>query len=100
MKKAIDAWIETEKINHNVIFREIHDYNFDHPNKPQGVTGHFTQLVWRTSTQVGIGVAYNKRTLTTYVVARYTPPGNIIEEKFNMSYYVKKMKPGKHVQNM
>lgn len=39
-------------------------------------TGHYTQMVWRTSTEVGCGIA-RAADGTVYVVANYSPPGNI-----------------------
>jgi hypothetical protein len=36
--------------------------------------GHFTQLVWRSSTAAGVGVA--RRGTLTYVVMSFAPPGN------------------------
>ncbi|KAK7420699.1 hypothetical protein QQZ08_010280 [Neonectria magnoliae] len=36
--------------------------------------GHYTQIVWSTSTKVGMGVASGNG--GTYVVARYSPAGN------------------------
>ena len=38
-------------------------------------TGHYTQMVWHSTTAVGIGVAVSSRG-ETYVVARYNPAGN------------------------
>ena len=38
-------------------------------------TGHYTQMVWHSTTAVGIGVAVSSRG-ETYVVARYNPSGN------------------------
>ena len=40
--------------------------------------GHFTQVVWKASTKLGIGRAYGKRKgmFCTWAVARYVPPGN------------------------
>ena len=53
------------------------DYNFsDHSSR--GVTGHFTQLVWKASTQLGIGKYTGQEGIwtCTYTVARYKPAGN------------------------
>ena len=38
-------------------------------------TGHYTQMVWHSTTAVGIGVAVSSKG-ETYVVARYNPTGN------------------------
>lgn len=38
--------------------------------------GHFTQVVWKGSRKMGIGLATNPSTQSTFVVARYLPPGN------------------------
>ena len=40
-------------------------------------TGHYTQMVWENTTELGIGVAISKSG-ETYVVARYNPHGNFI----------------------
>lgn len=40
-------------------------------------TGHFTQVVWRDSRELGVGMAKN-RTGQIFVVANYDPPGNFI----------------------
>ena len=57
-------------------YSEIKDYNFD-TGKSTGVVGHFTQLVWKDSKEVGFGLGFAKG----YVVgvANYYPGGN-----FNM----------------
>ena len=42
-------------------------------------TGHFTQIVWKESTEFGIGRATGKSKegkFCTYIVGRYRPPGN------------------------
>lgn len=36
--------------------------------------GHYTQMVWKDTTKIGCGEASN--TSVTYLVCRYTPPGN------------------------
>ncbi|KAI5457508.1 CAP domain-containing protein [Mariannaea sp. PMI_226] len=41
--------------------------------------GHYTQVVWKDTTKVGMGLATDSNG-ATYVVARYSPPGNFIGE--------------------
>ena len=66
--RAADSW-----------YAEIKSYNYGKPGF-SGATGHFTQVVWKSSTKLGCGIAsgkfqgYNGR----YVVCRYAPPGNVI----------------------
>lgn len=55
-------------------YNEITKYDFNNPGFSSS-TGHFTQLVWSETTEVGIGKAV--KGTTTYVVANYTPPGNV-----------------------
>jgi hypothetical protein len=38
-------------------------------------TGHFTQVVWKSSKSISVGVAKG-RGGTTFVVVNYYPPGN------------------------
>ncbi|XP_012281967.1 repressed by EFG1 protein 1 isoform X3 [Orussus abietinus] len=40
-------------------------------------TGHFTQLVWRDSSELGVGMAKN-RNGEVYVVCNYSPAGNFL----------------------
>jgi uncharacterized protein YkwD len=75
-KDATDMWYE-----------EIQDYNFNRPGFG-GDTGHFTQVVWKNTLEIGVGVA--KVGSSTYVVANYYPPGN-----FNNDY-AKNVLPKKH----
>ena len=39
------------------------------------ISGHFTQVVWQSSKELGVGIAYDGKG-TCYVVANYSPPGN------------------------
>ncbi|XP_028391024.1 uncharacterized protein LOC114515905 [Dendronephthya gigantea] len=55
-------------------YNEIKDYDFDNPGFSAD-TGHFTQVVWVKSTQLGVGKA-EKTNGGTVLVFRYTPPGN------------------------
>ena len=56
-------------------YSEIQNYNFNKPGFHTG-TGHFTQLVWKSSKELGIGIAQAADGMW-YVVANYSPPGNI-----------------------
>merc|ERR1711963_667416 len=63
---AVDSW-----------YSEIKDYTFGkEPSWGGPVTGHFTQVVWKGSTEVGVGVAQEGSKVV--VVANYSPPGNYI----------------------
>ncbi|KAK7424484.1 hypothetical protein QQX98_000449 [Neonectria punicea] len=42
--------------------------------------GHYTQVIWKSTTKVGMAIASGTNG-ETYVVARYSPPGNYIGEK-------------------
>jgi len=48
--------------------------NMDFENMNTGGALHFTQVVWKASTHIGIGCASNEKGCV--VVARYFPPGN------------------------
>jgi uncharacterized protein YkwD len=56
-------------------YRERTDYNFTQPGF-QARTGHFTQMVWKASQALGIGIAQAVDG-TWYIVAHYSPPGNL-----------------------
>lgn len=62
-KEAVQLWYD-----------EITKYDFR-----KGVfdktTGHFTQMVWAKTKEVGIGIATSPR--KTVVVANFSPPGNV-----------------------
>lgn len=53
-------------------------YNFNSGGFSAG-TGHFTQVVWKGSSELGIGVAKGKDGGMTcyYTVGRYRPAGNM-----------------------
>jgi len=61
-------------------YDEIKDYDFDNPGyKQKGVVGHFTQVVWKNTKEMGIAMSRGKNG-ATYVVARYLPAGNVTNE--------------------
>lgn len=64
-QRAVDMWYE-----------EIKDYSFRNPGFSSG-TGHFTQVVWIDSVEMGVAKASNANG-TQFVVARYNPPGNVL----------------------
>lgn len=63
-------------------YNEVSAYNYASPGFSMQ-TGHFTQVVWRGSTQLGCGVARGTITLNGraynafYVVCHYAPAGNV-----------------------
>ena len=57
-------------------YYEIKYYSFVNPGFSTQ-TGNFTQLVWANSREMGVGKATSSDG-TTYYVARYSPPGNIL----------------------
>merc|ERR1711971_807361 len=62
---AVDNW-----------YSEIKDYTYGkEPSTGGSEIGHFTQVVWKGSTEVGVGVAQEGSTVV--VVANYSPPGNV-----------------------
>ena len=63
--EPIDSWYD-----------EINDYDFSNGrSKNGGIVGHFTQLVWNDSTQLGLGAAKSTKN-SVYVVANYHFGGN------------------------
>lgn len=62
-KEAVDSW-----------YSEIKDYNFSSPGFTSN-TGHFTQVVWKNSTELGLGMATDGKTV--FVVGQYRPAGNV-----------------------
>ncbi|KAI0461682.1 hypothetical protein LJB42_004755 [Komagataella kurtzmanii] len=62
---SVEAW-----------YNEISDYDFSNPGYSAG-TGHFTQVVWKSTTQLGCG--YKEcSTDRYYIICEYAPRGNIV----------------------
>ncbi|MCR8558991.1 CAP family protein [Mucilaginibacter sp. BJC16-A38] len=59
-------------------YSEIKAYKYE-KFTGKGGTGHYTQMVWKNTTQIGVGVAIAANG-DIYVVANYSPPGNYIGE--------------------
>jgi len=58
-------------------------YDYDNPSLYGGVDdetelGHFTQLVWKSTTAVGCGVQVCSDSDWTYLICRYYTEGNIL----------------------
>lgn len=66
LKKAIDLWYD-----------EITLYNFNNPGF-SSATGHFTCLVWKSSTKFAMGISINDVTNTVDITMNTSPPGNYI----------------------
>lgn len=60
-------------------YEEIKDYKYSKIKdiKTGPVVGHYTQMIWKNTTHVGLASATSK-TGVVYVVARYYPAGNYI----------------------
>ncbi|CAI4563401.1 AQG_2a_G0029410.mRNA.1.CDS.1 [Saccharomyces cerevisiae] len=61
---AVDAW-----------YNEISNYDFSNPGFSSN-TGHFTQIVWKSTTQVGCGIKTCGGAWGDYVICSYDPAGN------------------------
>lgn len=57
-------------------YDEIKKHSFGVEKVPQGSL-HFSQVVWKTTTELGVGVAKNRRG-QTFVVCNYHPRGNYV----------------------
>jgi len=64
VKQAVNDW-----------YNEVSQYNYKNPN-PSGGTGHFTQVVWKSSKSLGLGLAFKGNSV--YIVGNYKPPGNYV----------------------
>jgi len=69
-------------------YDEIQMYNYKRPVYSED-TGHFTQLVWRSSKRLGVGVALSKDGREVYIVTNYYPAGNIV----NQGYFERNVLP-------
>lgn len=58
-------------------YDEIQLYDFT-KEAAEHKTGHFTQMIWKESLEMGIAMAKSKKDGKTFVVANYNPKGNYI----------------------
>lgn len=64
----------------NSWYYEINDYTYAEIGSDLNANvmiGHYTQMIWSTTTEVGIAMAISDSG-KVYVAARYSPPGNYI----------------------
>lgn len=99
------SWLKTSSVLLSVLPTSIwvcderHEYNYKKPTGFTEETGHFTQLVWRSTLQVGcaaVDCGYDDPDLSDikdengrfrkaqgwYVVCEYAPAGNIVGKGF------------------
>ncbi len=63
-------------------YDEVSAYDYANPSFSEN-TGHFTQVVWKNSTELGCGAAQGVKTIqgneykALYVVCQYSPAGNV-----------------------
>ena len=72
-----DKDLKPEKIC-NEWYNESKKYDYTNYYKFQKGTGHFTQMIWKNTEEIGIG--FEKNDDKMYVVAYYYPAGNIFNE--------------------
>ena len=68
LSNAVDAW-----------YAEIKYYNYSNPGFASN-DGHFTQVVWKDTKQVGCAIRYCNSVWQNYVVCEYDPSGNYLGE--------------------
>ena len=70
-KKVVDDW-SSERAN----------YDYKNNSCPTGkMCGHYTQVVWKSTTRVGCGVAVCDDSREQVWVCQYQPPGNWVGRK-------------------
>jgi pathogenesis-related protein 1 len=67
-QNVVDAW-----------GNEVKYYDYAN-NSCHSVCGHYTQVVWKSTTEVGCGMAFCSDKAQIWV-CQYTPPGNMVGQK-------------------
>ena len=60
-------------------YDEVKDYDFQSKPTYNPKCGHFAQVIWASSKEVGLGKATSSNGMS-FVVARYSPAGNNLSE--------------------
>lgn len=68
LKLSVDMW-----------YNEVKLYDFKKPGFSHE-TGHFTALVWKSSTSFGMGISINPDTGAADITMNLSPPGNVVGE--------------------
>lgn len=61
-------------------YSEMRKNEFKPSPYPSNETKHFTQVIWKSSSTLGVGYATNEDGKKLYVVCNYHPAGNIYDE--------------------
>ncbi|VDP99561.1 unnamed protein product [Trichobilharzia regenti] len=86
-QKWAETLAEAEKLyhsNHNAYGENL---AFKMSAAPCIITGHFTQMIWKSTTHCGFGVALSADKTKAYVVGRYLPVGNKGDFTWNVPPY-------------
>ncbi len=62
-------------------YDEVALHDFDRPTFSKE-TGHFTQMVWKSTRKMGVGVAFSPDGREVYIVTNYYPAGNIVGDGY------------------
>ncbi|XP_057292005.1 uncharacterized protein LOC130614593 [Hydractinia symbiolongicarpus] len=58
-------------------YEGVKNYDYGHPHFTP-YAGTFTEMIWKSTTSLGVGIAYRPDSKRTYIVAIYQPGGNLL----------------------